>query len=90
MIVRELKCCKLIVYNKSVEQIMIFKYLGVNIISIRNLKEEVQAQTIKAANVWLFTRYNLKTQIYELKEQDRIYKTYMKLIMICNSVLKQE
>jgi hypothetical protein len=69
---------------------MIFKYLGVNIISIRNLKEEVQAQTIKAANVWLFTRYNLKTQIYELKEQDRIYKTYMKLIMICNSVLKQE
>jgi len=47
VIARESKRCKLAVHNKSIDQVMTFKYLGANITSDRNLKGEVQAQTIK-------------------------------------------
>ena len=46
---RESRRYKLAIYNKSVEQTMSFKYLVVNITSIRNVKKEVQTQTMAAA-----------------------------------------
>ncbi|KAH1011016.1 hypothetical protein HUJ04_000458 [Dendroctonus ponderosae] len=46
---KEPRRCKLAVYNQSVEQVMTFKYLGANITSNGNLKEEVRNQTSKAA-----------------------------------------
>jgi len=50
---------------------MTCKYLGSSITSNRNLKEEVQAQTTKAAMMsgWL-PAYHLERQD-ELKEQDK-------------------
>ena len=60
-VTREPRRCKL-AYNQSVKQVMTFKYLGANITSSRNLKEEVKAQTTKASfilggsggiNTWL-------------------------------------
>ena len=36
--------CKLVVYDKSIEQVMSFKYLGVKTTSSRNLPKEVYAK----------------------------------------------
>ena len=42
-IAREPLRCKLAVYGRSMEQIMIFKYLGVTLLSSRDLQKEVKA-----------------------------------------------
>lgn len=46
---KERRQCKLAVYNQSVNQVMRFRYLGINITSSRNIKEEVKDQTTKAS-----------------------------------------
>lgn len=43
--------CKLAVNNRSIDQIMCFNYLGVQITSNRNLSEEVITQTRKATAI---------------------------------------
>ena len=48
---KEPKRCKLAANNQSIEQVMNFKYLGVNITSSRNLKKEVKAQTNRATMI---------------------------------------
>lgn len=55
-IFKETRRCKLAVYNQSVNQVMRFKYLGVNITSNRNLREEVRDQTIKVSIVSEYLR----------------------------------
>jgi len=52
------------VYNKSVDQVMTFEYLGANI--ARNLKEDDQS----SRDVCLSARYNSEKQAHELKQQD--------------------
>ncbi|XP_056635926.1 uncharacterized protein LOC130444672 [Diorhabda sublineata] len=46
---REPRRYKLAIYDQSVEHVMSFKYLGANITSNRNVKNEVKAQTTKAS-----------------------------------------
>jgi hypothetical protein len=41
----KLKRCKLTICNKSVDQVMAFVYLEINITSNKNLEEEVQAKS---------------------------------------------
>lgn len=79
---KEPRRCKLAVYNKSVEQVMSFKYLGVNITSTRNLKQEAQNQTIMAARVSGFLRDVIwRNKHMSIESKTRIYKTCVRPIM---------
>lgn len=43
--------CKLMVNDKTIEQVMAYKYLGIETSSDRNIIKEVQAQTNKANRI---------------------------------------
>jgi len=66
---------------KSVDQIVTFKCLGANIMSNRNLKEEMQIQTIKAAMMSGYLRDIIwRNKYISLRSKIRIYKGYVKLV----------
>lgn len=73
---------KLVVYNQSVDQVMRFKYLGVNITNDRNLREEVKDQTTKASIISRYLRDIIwKNKYMNIKSKMRIYKTCIRPIM---------
>lgn len=79
---REPRRCKLAVYNRSVEQVMTFKYLGANITSNRNLKEEVKAQTTKASQISGYLRDIIwRNKYMSTRSKVRIYKTCVRPVM---------
>lgn len=74
--------CKLMVDNKTIEQVMKFNYLGSQISSSRNLIEEVRANCIKAS----FISGSLRDLIWKNKYMTaeckiRIYKTCVRPIL---------
>ncbi|XP_056633527.1 uncharacterized protein LOC130443087 [Diorhabda sublineata] len=50
-IAKEPLCCKLTIYNTTIDQIMYFEYLGCKITSTGFLEDEVRRQVNKAATV---------------------------------------
>lgn len=79
---KEPKRCKLAIYDRSVEQVMSFKYLGASITSARNLKEEVKAQTTKASVISGCLRDIIwRNKYMSNKSKVRIYKTCVRPIM---------
>ncbi|XP_055385812.1 uncharacterized protein LOC129614885 [Condylostylus longicornis] len=74
--------CKLVVNNKTIEQVNRFKYLGVDITDSRQIETEVSLQTAKAAAI----SGNLRDVIWKNKymlidNKVRIYKTCVRPIM---------
>ncbi|XP_056641765.1 uncharacterized protein LOC130448413 [Diorhabda sublineata] len=81
-IAREPRRCKLAIYDKSVEQVMSFKYLGVNITSKRNLKQEVKTQTTAASRISGFLRTVIwRNKFLSIESKTRIYKTCVRPVM---------
>lgn len=79
---KEPRRCKLAIYNEPVEQVMSFKYLGVNITSSRNLQEEVKAQTTKAALISGYLRDIIwRNKYMSIESKVRIYKTCVRPVM---------
>lgn len=76
------KWCKLAAYNQSLQQIITFRHLRAIVPNNRNLKEEVQIQTTKAAMIssylldiiWRNNYMNIKSKI--------IYKTCVRPVII--------
>jgi len=77
-LVEEPRRCKLM-YDKCVDQIMTFKYLTANITSNKNLKQELQVQTTKAA---MMSTYAIiwRNKYMSLRSKIRIY-TGARLVM---------
>ncbi|XP_048522437.1 uncharacterized protein LOC125504463 [Dendroctonus ponderosae] len=79
---KEPRRCKLAVYNQSVEQVMAFKYLGANITSNRNLKEEVRNQRSKATLISGYLRDIIwRNKHMSIGSKVRIYKTCVRPVM---------
>ena len=72
--------CKLAVCGKSIEQVMIFKYLGVTITSSRDLEKEVKAQTLKAFLMYL-RDIIWRNKYMSVGSKTRIYKICLRPIM---------
>lgn len=82
VIAKEPRKCILAVYDKSVEQVMSFRYLGAHITSNRNLKEEVQKQTVKAAMMAGYLRDIIwRNKYMRLESKVRVYKTCVRPVM---------
>lgn len=82
VISKEPRRCKLSIEGKTIEQVMSFKYLGIEISSNRNIKTEVKAQTNKAARISGCLRqlvWQNKTMSTEAKV--KIYKTCVRPVM---------
>ena len=81
-IAKEPKRCKLAIYNQTVNQVMSFKYLGANITSNRDLKEEVRTQVTKATLISGFLRDIVwRNKYMSIRSKTRIYKTCVRPIM---------
>ncbi|XP_044760217.1 uncharacterized protein LOC123317675 [Coccinella septempunctata] len=79
---REPRRCKLAIYDQSVEQLMSFKYLGANITSNRNLKNEVKAQTTRATLMSGYLRdFFWRNKYVSTRSKVRIYKTCVRPVM---------
>lgn len=79
---KEPRRCKLAIYKQSIEQVMSFKYLGANITSTRNIKEEAKAQTTKASLISGFLRDIIwRNKHMSTRSKVRIYKTCVRPIM---------
>lgn len=62
---------------------MSFKYLGVNITSNRNLKQEVKMQTTAASRILGFLRTVIwRNKFLSTESKTRIYKTCVRPVMI--------
>ena len=73
---KEPKRCKLAASNQSIEQVVNFKYLGVNITSSRNLKKEVKAQTNRATTISGYQREIIwRNKNISIESKVRLYKT---------------
>ena len=74
--------CKLTIDNKPIEQVMEFKYLGVNLLSFHNLQYEIKEQINKAAAISGCLRTQIwKNKYLRLDVKTRIYKTCVRPIM---------
>lgn len=79
---KEPRRCKLAIYDRSVEQVMSFKYLGANITSNRNLKSEVKEHTVKASLISGFLRDVIwRNKYMSINSKVRIYKTCVRPIL---------
>lgn len=74
--------CKLMVNDKTIEQVMIYKYLGIETSSDRNIIKEVQAQTNKANRISGYLRDIIWRNKYMTTESKvRLYKTCVRPIL---------
>lgn len=81
VLTKEPRRCKLAIHDKSIEQVS-FRYLGAHITSNRNLKEEMQKQTIKAAMMSGYLRDIIwRTKYMSLESKVRVYKTCVRPMM---------
>jgi len=79
---REPVRCKLIAYNKPIEQVSTFKYLGVTINSYPDLRHEVQDQVHKASVISGCLRSSIwKNKYMNIESKTRIYKTCIRPIL---------
>lgn len=67
--------CKLELEHSTVEQVMSFTYLGINVFSDRNLITEVQKQTLKAAGVFRYQTHSLENKKTKIKYKVKIHKS---------------
>jgi len=68
---------------------MTFKYLRANVTSNRKLKEKVQVQMTKIVMMSGYLRYNMEKYI-SLKSKIKIYRTYVRFIMIYTTETRAE
>ncbi|XP_043499674.1 uncharacterized protein LOC122522555 [Polistes fuscatus] len=88
---KEPRRCKLAVYNKSVNQVMRFEYLGVIITSNRNLEEEVREQATKASIISGYLKDIIwRNKHMSIKGKVRIYKTCVRPIMTYTAETRAE
>ncbi|XP_055380820.1 uncharacterized protein LOC129611625 [Condylostylus longicornis] len=74
--------CKLAVYEKSIEQVMEFKYLGALITSSRDLTKEVKTQATKASSISGYLKDVIwKNKHMNIRSKTRIYKTCIRPII---------
>ena len=79
---REPVRCKLAVSNKSIEQVMSFNYLGVNITSNQNSTTEVKSQARNASMISGALRDVIwRNKFMSIESKTRIYKTCVRPIM---------
>lgn len=79
---REPRRCKLEMEGKIIEQVMAFNYLGVEITSNRNLKEEVTRQANKAIRVSGCLREVIwRNKFMTTESKMRVYKTAVRPIL---------
>lgn len=62
---------KLEIKGTVIEQVMSFKYLGINISSARDIQAETKDQAIKGHRLWAFTRYHMEEQIHVNRKQNQ-------------------
>lgn len=83
--------CKLEVEGKIIQQVMSFKYLGIDISSDRNTYKEVQHQSIKGAQVSGFLRDTTwKNKYMNVDSKIKIYKTMIRPIMTYGAETRAE
>jgi len=68
---------------------MTFKYHRANVTSNRKLKEKVQVQMTKTVMMSGYLRYNMEKYI-SLKSKIKIYRTYVRFIMIYTTETRAE
>ena len=74
--------CKLVVYGKSIEQVINFKYFGVTKTSSKDLEKEVKAQILKASLISGYLRDIIwRNKYMSVDSRTRIYKTCVRRIM---------
>ncbi|XP_055389934.1 uncharacterized protein LOC129618927 [Condylostylus longicornis] len=74
--------CKLVVHDKPIEQVMCFKYLGVNITSCRDLRTEIKGQANKASLISGCLRGTVwKNKYLSTAGKVKIYKACMRPVL---------
>jgi len=82
VISREPIRCKLVVYDKIIEQVMSFKYLGIETTSTRSLFNEVRSQANNASRISGYLRDTIWNNKYmSTNSKVRIYKTCIRPIL---------
>lgn len=82
VISREPRRCKLELEGKSIEQVMTFNYLGVEITSERNLKTEATKQATKAMKVSSCLRQTIwRNEFMTTESKLKVYKTTVRPLL---------
>lgn len=83
--------CKLVIKNKTIDQIMSFEYLGCKITSSGFLEEEVRKQANKAAAISGHLKYPIwKNKHLSTECKSRIYKTCIRPVMTYGAETRAE